>query len=155
MAYIELEDAEEWIAGHVADAADWDAASDTEKLAALEQASDAIDSLPLRGRKFSPNQLREFPRIPQTIAYMLPEELEELDLSQYEEIPFEVQEACCLEAVEIVRLLKHPDAKQRLLLQEQGVRSATYGDSREEYSEQPRRGLLSSLAVARLRSWMF
>lgn len=60
--YVDITDANEWVAGEMLDSSAWDDATETQRLAALRIATRAIDNLRFRGRKTLESQEREFPR---------------------------------------------------------------------------------------------
>ncbi len=131
MFYVSLAEANEYFSNRLhVDA--WAEASDADKDKALAMAAKAIDRQPLRGRKTDPAQEVAFPRYPDT------------------EIPKEVQEACCEEAL---ALLERSNS-QRRKLQQEGVQSFTLGNMSETYAPGAGRGLLSQEAKELLRPWL-
>lgn len=146
-AYISTSDANTWILSHVAFPEVWTANS-TKQAAALEQASDAIDSLALKGVRYSITQSREFPRIPDRSAFVAYSESEALEDIDYSEVPQEVLDACCLEALEILKR----GGTQRLENQQQGVLSQSLAGTSETYDPAAGKRKLLSLAARRLLS---
>ena len=131
MSYVSLVEANEYFSSRLhADA--WAEASDADKEKALQQATKAIDRLPLKGRKTDPSHPLAFPRYPDTV------------------IPTTVKEACCEEAL---ALLERGNS-QRRKLQQEGVQSFTLGNMSETYAPGAGRGLLSQEAKELLRPWM-
>jgi hypothetical protein len=131
MAYVDLEKANEYFSNRLhVDA--WAEASDADKDKALTMATRAIDRQPLKGRKTNPSQLLAFPRYPDT------------------EIPKEVQEACCEEALAILE----SGNSQRRKLQQEGVQSFSLGNMSETYTAGAGRGLLSQEAKELHRPWL-
>jgi hypothetical protein len=132
--YIESEEAETWLSGHVVFILEWTAASDDQRAAALEEASDHIDDLSLKGYRYSDSQAREFPRIPDKVIQVTPYD-SEIDFQgggiDYSEVPQAILDACCLEALEI---LKQGNSVRREN-QEQGVQAQKISDSSETYVE--------------------
>lgn len=156
--YLTAAEAGEWLGEHVVDIAAWTANS-TKQTVAIEEASDAIDALPLRGIRTSSDQEREFPRIPEAAARVVP--CDEMNFQSatidYDEVPSEVLAAVCLEALAILEEIGAGDRKQRRILQQQGVVSATYSTTSETYSEgsgSANRGLRSKRAFALIRPWI-
>ncbi|MCZ7403350.1 MAG: hypothetical protein O8C67_00270 [Candidatus Methanoperedens sp.] len=103
-AYIQVTAASTWLAAHLVDYASWTAATSDQKAAALIEASDHIDSLSLKGLRYSDPQDREFPRIPPNAAYsgLVPEEVYFQSEPDWSETPQEIEDACCLEALTIL-----------------------------------------------------
>jgi len=130
-SYIDIAGANEYFAGRL-HAETWEQADDETKEKALKQAARAIDRQPLRGRKTNPEQELAFPRHPDT------------------EIPKEVQEACCEEALAILE----SGNSQRRKLQQEGVQSFTLGNMSESYAAGAGKGLLSQEAKELLRPWL-
>ena len=130
-SYIDIDGANEYFAGRL-HAESWGQADDSTKEKALKQATRAIDRQPLRGRKSDREQTLAFPRYPDT------------------EIPKEVQEACCEEAL---ALLERGNS-QRRKLQQEGVQSFTLGNMSEYYAAGAVKGLLSQEAKELLQPWL-
>ena len=154
-AYVQPAAAATWLAAHVTFITAWTAASSAQQSAALIEASDAIDSLPLKGCKYEDDQTqsRAFPRIPdragQTIGTDETNFQSEMD---YSEVPQEVEDACCLEALEILT----QGATGRKALRDQGVKSYSIGGKLSEtFVDAPTPGLLSRKARAKLRFWIY
>jgi len=130
-SYCTIEYADEYFKNRL-HAESWGQADESTKEKALKQATRAIDRQLLRGRKTNPEQELAFPRYPDT------------------EIPKEVQEACCEEAL---ALLERSNS-QRRKLQQEGVQSFTLGNMSETYAPGAGRGLLSQEAKELLRPWL-
>jgi hypothetical protein len=131
LGYVSLEEANEYFSDRLhADA--WAEAADADKDKALVMATKAIDRQPLSGRKTVSSQPLAFPRYPDT------------------EIPKEVQEACCEEAL---ALLERGNS-QRRKLQQEGVQSLSLGNMSETYITGAGKGLLSQEAKELLRPWL-
>ncbi len=131
MAYVDLEEANEYFSNRLhVDA--WSSASDADKEKALAMATKAINRQPLKGRKTDTAQTLAFPRYPDT------------------EIPKEVQEACCEEALAILE----SGNSQRRKLQQEGVQSFSLGNMSESYAAGAGKGLLSQEAKELLRPWL-
>jgi hypothetical protein len=129
--YINLTEANEYFSNRLhADA--WAEASDADKEKALQQATKAIDRQRLNGRKTNPSQPLAFPRYPDT------------------EIPKEVQEACCEEALAIIE----SGNSQRRKLQQEGVQSFSIGNLSETFVAGAGRGMLSQEAKELLQPWL-
>ncbi len=153
--YISVSDATPWLAAHVAFISAWTNASSDQKAAALEEASDHIDSLALKGQKYDPDtQEREFPRYPDRAAYNSEHYRYGWSLyntTDYSEVPQEVLDACCLEALEILK----QGASGRKELREQGVKSFSIGGKLQEtFEDAPVPKLLSRKARDKLRFWL-
>lgn len=122
MAYITLEDADAWIAGHIraADRTRWAVLEDADKTIALQEAEDVIDDLPLRGDKYDRTgvQTAEFPRIIDGVICG--------DESENVVIPQHVKDAVCLEAVALCQ------ASNRRTLQKEGVQNYSIGGKLSE-----------------------
>lgn len=107
----------------------------------LQRATKIIDNLKLKGRTYydfvtvSPitgqQQDKQFPRYIDGMCYgwnvntLLPE------------IPQEVKDACCEEALAIYDVNASPDKKMRLSLQRQGVTSVNYQGTSEQFAQNP------------------
>ena len=130
-SYCTTEYANEYFTGRL-HAEVWEQTDESTKEKALQQATRTIDRQLLRGRKTNPEQELAFPRYPDT------------------EIPKEVQEACCEEAL---ALLERGNS-QRRKLQQEGVQSFTLGNMSEAYAPGGGRGLLSQEAKELLRPWL-
>ena len=130
-SYCTTEYADEYFTGRL-HAEVWEQTDESTKEKALQQATRTIDRQLLRGRKTNPEQELAFPRYPDT------------------EIPKEVQEACCEEAL---ALLERGNS-QRRKLQQEGVQSFTLGNMSEAYAPGGGRGLLSQEAKELLRPWL-
>jgi hypothetical protein len=101
----------------------------------LQRATKAIDSLPLRGRKYmrDGSQDRQFPREYMTEYGWYPD----ADESGNVEVPQAVLDACCEEAIAIYDILNTADRLERLKLQREGITSVSYGGTSEQYSTNP------------------
>jgi len=130
-SYCTIEYADEYFAGRL-HAESWGQADDETKEKALKQATRAIDRQPLRGRKTNPEQEPAFPRYPDT------------------EIPKEVKEACCEEALALLERGNN----QRRKLQQEGVQSFSLGNMSETYAAGAGKGLLSQEAKELLQPWL-
>ena len=154
-AYISVAAATTWFTAHVIFPAAWTAATADQKAAALVEASDSIDALPLKGCKYADDQsqARAFPRIPDRAAQITPCDSETNFQSDqdYSEVPQEVLDACCLEALEILK----QGASGRKELREQGVKSFSLGGKLSEtFEDVPVPKLLSRKARDKLRFWI-
>ena len=153
-AYVQPTSAATWLAAHVAFIAAWTAATADQKSAALIEASDNIDSLPLKGCKYADDQSqsRAFPRIPDRAAQTMgTDETNFQSEADYSEVPQEVEDACCLEALEILKQW----ASGRKELREQGVKSYNLGGKLSEtFEDSPVPRLLSRKAREKLRFWL-
>ena len=114
-AYVSVAAATVWLATHVVSLSAWTAASADQKAAALTEASDSIDFLPLQGHKYltDGSQLRQFPR-------QYREGYDRDELTGEAEVPQAVLDACCREALAILQAGAGTD---RQALQAQGVAS--------------------------------
>lgn len=144
--YISVSDATAWLTAHVAFFSAWTNATADQKSAALEEASDNIDSLALKGQQYDPGvQAREFPRYPDRAAYSSEY------TADYSEVPQAVLDACCLEALEILK----QGSSGRKDLREQGVKQYSIGGKlSESFGDAPVPKLLSRKARDKLRFWM-
>lgn len=113
--YVSVATATAWLTAHVVSLSAWTAATEAQKAAALIEASDIIDSLPLQGHKYltDGSQLRQFPR-----QYREGYDMDEL--TGVAEVPQAVLDACCREALAILQAGTGTD---RQALQAQGVAS--------------------------------
>lgn len=153
-AYMSIPAADAWISSHVVLHTQWDVATDAQKGAALVEASDAIDSLPLKGCKYSDNQTQEraFPRYPDRAGQAIGgDETNFQSDIDYSDVPQEILDACCLEALAIMQW----GASWRRMNQEQGVKQVQLGSGSglsETYDSCSR--LLSKKATAKMRDWI-
>ena len=155
--YISLDEAKAWIQGHVLDSDGWNQANDDQKQTALNLAMDHIDSLRLDGVKSDPKQAREFPRaicspyIEPRGPYLKVEHLS-WGPGWYSQIdvPEQVKEATCYEAVEILNHFWDSGKKERLDLQDDLVLNVSYGDASETYSPGAGCRELISIEAARI-----
>lgn len=152
-AYISVTDATAWLTAHVTHIEDWTNNS-SQQAAALEEASDHIDALMLKGQRFSDTQDREFPRIPDRaarIVYCGSEANFQCAGVDYSIVPQEVKDACCYEALAILQWGNSFRRKN----QEQGVKQIQLGAGAgltESYG--PCRKLLSTKAREKLMFWI-
>lgn len=158
-SYISATDAAVWLTARVVDISAWTAATSAQKAAALEEASDSIDGLMLKGWKYDPDQAREFPRLPDVAARTRPDDSEiyyqSSTLPDYSEVPAEVEAACCLEALAILEATAAPDQKERRALQQQGVTSVHYSTTSETYAPGAGAGVLRSRRARQLlQGWI-
>ncbi|MCK9569608.1 hypothetical protein M0R72_11765 [Candidatus Pacearchaeota archaeon] len=153
-AYVQPAAAATWLAAHVAFIAAWTAATADQKSAALVEASDNIDVLPLKGCKYADDisQLRAFPRYPDRAGQAIGgDETNFQSDIDYSAVPQEVLDACCLEALEILK----QGASGRKDLREQGVKQYSIGGKLSEtFDEAPVPKLLSRKARDKLRFWI-
>ena len=122
-----------------------------DKAKALQQATTAIDQLPLRGQRYELPyieggsqkdtdedglaQVLEFPRVIDGVVC-------DWDFgTQKPIVPRAVLDACCLEALALLELQANPDKLERLSLQRQGVTSASYSGTSEQYVTNPSGGI--------------
>ena len=130
-SYCTIEYADEYFAGRL-HAESWGQADDSTKEKALKQATKIIDRQRLNGRKTNPSQPLAFPRYPDA------------------EIPQNVKEACCEEALALLE----KGNSQRRKLQQEGVQSFTLGNMSETYAAGAGKGLLSQEAKELLQPWL-
>ncbi len=130
-SYIDIDGADEYFSGRL-HAESWGQADDSTKEKALKQATKIIDRQRLNGRKTNPSQPLAFPRYPEA------------------EIPQNVKEACCEEAL---ALLERGNS-QRRKLQQEGVQSFTLGNMSETYAAGAGKGILSQEAKELLQPWL-
>lgn len=130
-SYIDIDGADEYFAGRL-HAESWGQADESTKEKALKQATKIIDRQRLNGRKTNPSQPLAFPRYPDA------------------EIPQNVKEACCEEALAILER----GNSQRRKLQQEGVQSFTLGNMSESYVAGAGKGLLSQEAKELLKPWL-
>jgi len=154
-AYIQPADASNWLASHVVFIAPWTAATADQKAAALVEASDHIDTLPLKGVRYGVSQTREFPRIPPLEARHAPESeiFFQCGDANYSLIPQAIKDACCLEALEILR---QGPSGGRDGLRAQGVKQYSIGGKLSETLTAPETvsGLMSRAASRKLQFWV-
>lgn len=93
----------------------------------LKRATNIIDGLPLRGRKYmlDGSQDRQFPR-------QYREGYDMNELTGVAEVPQNVLDACCEEALEIYRFHADTDRGERKDMQDDGIKSYSLGG---DYSE--------------------
>ena len=144
--YVTLAEAKLWIAGdsthiaHILDTVNWLTATDAQRLSALTQAMDHIDNLVLDGVKVDTSQVREFPRCIYSESgepWWFYENMDYLFRGAgwycQSEVPQQVKDATCYEAVEIINHLLNSGKKDRIELQRQGVLSVKYEGTSESY----------------------
>ena len=138
--YILLADAKTWITANILDVVNWGLASDAQKQIALTQAMDHIDNLILSGVKVDTSQAREFPRCFYSESgepWWFYENMDYLFRGAgwycQSEVPQQVKDATCYEAVEIINHFLDVGKKDRLELQRQGVLSIKEADVSENY----------------------
>jgi hypothetical protein len=153
-AYISASDAATWLTAHVTFIDEWTAAT-TKQAAALEEASDHIDTLLLRGHKYDPAQAREFPRYPEKASYAgMPDSdyfWYNYGIPDYSIVPQCVKDACCLEALAILEWGNSFRRKN----QEQGVKQIQLGSGSGLTESYGAHGiLLSEKARAKLKEWI-
>ena len=152
--YISVTDAGTWLATHITNIAAWTAAAAGQKATALMEASDHLESLPLKGLRYFPlvNQTREFPSF-DTGLYQANSDALYLSAYDHSAVPDEVKNACVLEALEILKR----DNTQRLDNQEQCVQSQSISGSSETYVSgvnERYHGLLSKRAYDQIKYWI-
>lgn len=150
--YISVSDATAWLAAHVTFMDAWINQS-SKQAAALEEASDHIDDLALKGECYSDAQDRKFPRVPDRVAQVLSRNSEIFFQSEqdWSEVPQEVKDACCLEALEI---LKQGNSLRREN-QEQDVQTQTISGSSETYTPGAgKKALWSIRARQKMKFWI-
>ena len=130
-SYIDIAEADEYFQNRL-HAESWAWADDSTKEKALRQATKTIDRQRLNGRKTNPSQPLAFPRYPDA------------------EIPQNVKEACCEEALAILE----SGNSQRRKLQQEGVQSFSIGNLSETFAAGAGRGMLSQEAKELLRPWL-
>lgn len=102
----------------------------------LKRATKIIDALPLRGRKYQLDgtQDRQFPR-----EYR--DGYDRDELTGEAEVPQNVLDAVCEEALAIYEIRASPDRLQRLKLQRDGVVSVNYSGTAETFTQSPSGGV--------------
>lgn len=153
-AYISVADATAWLTAHLVSITAWTAATADQQAAALIEASDNIDSLPMKGCKYADDitQARAFPRYPDRAGQSIGAgETNFQGETDYSEVPQEVKDACCLEALELLR----QGASGRKELREQGVKSYSIaGKLSETFVDASIPRLISRKARDKLRYWL-
>jgi hypothetical protein len=156
--YVSVANAETWLTAHITNLAAWTAATAGQKAAALMEASDHIDALPLKGLRYFPivTQTREFPRFDPSLYRA---NTDALYLSAYDPsvVPREVLDAVCYEALAILDRLGDADLPLRDKLQDTGVASVGFGGRSESYlpgANNLYHGLLSKRAYNLLKYWI-
>lgn len=153
-AYVQVTVATTWLTAHLVTITAWTAATADQKAAALIEASDNIDSLPLKGCKYADDitQLRAFPRIPDRASQTIG--IDETNFQSgldYSTVPQEVEDACCLEALELLK----QGASGRRGMREQGVKSYSIaGKLSETFEDASIPRLISRKARDKLRYWL-
>jgi len=154
-AYVQVDAATTWLTAHLVSITAWTAATSDQMAAALIEASDNIDSLPLKGCKYADDitQARAFPRYPDRAGQSIGTgETNFQSEADYSEVPQEVKDACCLEALE---LLKQGSTGGRRGMREQGVKSFSIaGKLSETFEDAAIPRLLSRKARDKLRFWL-
>ena len=155
--YLSVADASSWLAAHVSSRSAWGSDASAQ-VTALEEASDHIDALPLKGLRYFPlvTQSREFPRFDPGLYQVNPDALY---LSAYDpsKVPQEVKDACCLEALAILDSASDSDLKLRKKLQDSGVSSVGFRGRNESYvpgANQLYRGMFSKRAYDKIKYWV-
>ena len=153
-AYVTTPEATTWLTAHLVSITAWTAAIAAQKAAALLEASDNIDSLPLKGCKYADDisQARAFPRYPDRAGQAIgSDETNFQSETDYSEVPQEVKDACCLEALELLK----QGASGRRGMREQGVKSYSIaGKLSETFEDAAIPRLLSRKARDKLRFWL-
>lgn len=141
-AYLTDAEAEE-IAARLADASAWSSSTAEARAAALIQASDEIDTLRFAGRKYDPDQARQFPRLIErdpatwpasTRAGSVNADVWDVDDDGSAVVPDLVKVAAFLQARHI---LASPRRMSRLEDQAAGVASQSAGGFSETYRPRP------------------
>lgn len=162
--YITIEQADE-LSARVADIAAWSAATDEQKLAALLQASDEIDTLQLAGVPYGDwlagrtgSQERAFPRfVPdEPFDWPLPRIsaggiVRDLDEDGEAIVPARVKLACLLQAMAIIR---EPGRLARLEDQAQNVAGQSAAGVSETYDLSRPQQVLCLQAMAQMRPYI-
>ena len=153
-AYVSVAYATAWLTAHLVSITSWTAATADQKAAALIEASDNIDSLPLKGCKYADDisQARAFPRYPDRAGQSIGTgETNFQSEADYSEVPQEVKDACCLEALELLK----QGASGRTGMREQGVKSFSIaGKLSETFVDASIPRLISRKARDKLRFWL-
>jgi|GEM_PF-765304 len=153
-AYVSVVDATAWLTAHQVSITAWTAATADQQAAALIEASDNIDSLPLKGCKYADDitQPRAFPRIPDRAGRTIgTDETNFQSETDYSVVPQEVKDACCLEALELLK----QGSSGRKELREQGVKSYSIaGKLSETFVDASIPRLISRKARDKLRFWL-
>ena len=146
-SYISVTDADTYFATKYGAEA-WSALSTETKDQLLITATQRIDTLRLKGRKYVYTQTLNFPRyLDRNIEYQQ-DYLYDVNLNT---IPEVVEKATCEEALALL----NTEATKRRELQEQGVTSFTIGKLSETFSDNvSSSSLLSSDAKNLLKSWI-
>jgi len=116
----------------------WDDASETDQTKALQMATAKIDNLPLQGFKIVSTQERAFPRKYEPSESSNPfGEIQIFDPWGYvydaTTVPQLVLDACCWEALALLKFYSDDDALERHDKQSQGVSSASNPSGSESY----------------------
>jgi len=113
----------------------WLALGDDAKIWYIKAAAKAINRLPLKGYRYWQDgnvlQVMEFPRVIDGVAYGWD------TLTAAAVVPDEVRYAEAEEALAIYSINVTADKKERLALQRQGVISASYSGTSEQYAQNP------------------
>ena len=142
-SYVTLEEATQYAESHLLSSdprkAAWESLTDPDKEVLLRNATSAIDSLPLRGRKIVATQALAFPRTLQEKCHRYFGCFEPIVSEEDSVVPSEVKRAQCEQALQFALSLSATasasvDAEARAALQRQGVTSFSLGDLSESYS---------------------
>lgn len=157
-AYVQVTAATTWLTAHKASITAWTAATADQKAAALIEASDKIDMLPLKGCKYADDQSqsRAFPRIPDRASQTIgTDETDFQSEPDYSEVPQEVEDACCLEALELLKQSASGAMSVRADIQAQGVKSYSIGGKLSEtFGDASIPRITSRQAREKLRFWL-
>ena len=127
-----------------------------------QRATKNIDNLPLKGYRYADKitQPREFPRIPDRAAQMIPfdSEINFQSEEDYSTVPQEVIDACCEEAIALYAFYADSDNIDRKAMIDQGVQSynlgGIYSESLGTSTRDRGRGLFSPEAKILLKDWI-
>jgi len=129
----------------------WIEATNENKVSCLTLAQKHIDSLPLIGRKLEFSQENQFPRYYVSNSRYISAGYDEEIIYNSKEIPQEVKDAVCEEALAILKYMN----EERYSLKEQGVASASRGGLSESYETyKPLELLLSFEAKRLMQNWI-
>lgn len=123
----------------VADITAWTGASESQRSAAVNQATDQIDALRLAGEKYDEDQVRQFPRFAPDDIAMWPagKTIRSGQVWDYDDdaavaiVPADVKLACFLQALSILR--DGPSRDERLRDRHDGVTGQSGGGFSESY----------------------
>ncbi|HOT31242.1 MAG TPA: hypothetical protein PLP09_03630 [Petrotogaceae bacterium] len=148
-SYIDIDDADAYFATRYGASA-WAALSDETKDQLLITATQRIDTLRLKGRKYIYTQTLNFPRYIHVDRELQQSYIGSSGINDGT-IPVQVEKATCEEALALL----NTEATKRRELQEQGVTSFTIGKLSETFSGKvSSSSLLSSEAKNLLKSWV-